>query len=311
MKFLRHILSHMMFIILLAGISSVYYFRNQVLPENYVKKIDLYAEKIHPDLVAIAHPLKIQQDVSEAEQNIQYVTAPAVVNDVPAAEPELVVKEVEKQDIAVAETKPVEVKPVEAKEEIVKPVQEEVVASAIVPEIVKIKEDKKADIKVEVISVAVKIEADKKVETAEEKIINKGLDDFEAPVAEDIKVVTKTEVTVVVDQPPSSDKQAASYKEILHAARTAFSKSQFKAAIEKYKELIALEDHEADFYGELGNVYYAMGNWDLASEVYYEAALRLIESGDMSQVYYLQRVLSGLDKKRAEKLASSLAHLRR
>lgn len=312
MKFLRHILSHMMFIILLVSISAIYYFRNQVLPENYVSKIDLYAEKIHPDLVAIASPLIIKKGMPESEQNIQNMVAPVVVNDIPVAEIELVVGGVGIQDVSVVATKPaeeksVEEKPVEAKEKLIESVQKEVSASIIVPEVVKIKEDKRA----EVIGVAVKPEADKKVEIIEEKKIRKELVSFEIPVIEDKEMVTKEEVVVILDQAISSDKQAASYKEILHAARTDFSNSQFKMAIDKYKELIALEDHEADFYGELGNVYYAMGSWDLASEVYYEAALRLIERGDMPQVYYLQRVLNGLDKKRAEKLASSLANLRR
>ena len=306
MKFLRHILSHIMFIILLAGISSVYYFRNQVLPENYVNKIDMYAEKIHPSLVKIASSLKTQQGMSEAEQTIQYVVTPDVVSFVPAAEPELVIEKVEKKDVSV-----VEIKPVETEKEIVELEQKVVVVSVTEPEVVTIKEAKKADIKAEAVSAPEKSEAIKKVEIAEVKIINKESHAYEVPVAEDKKTFTKTEVTMVVDQPLSTDKQAASYKEILNAARAAFSKSQFKVAIEKYKELIALEGHEADFYGELGNVYYAIGNWDLASEVYYEAALRLIERGDMSQVYYLQRVLNGLDKKRADKLASSLAHLRR
>ena len=80
-----------------------------------------------------------------------------------------------------------------------------------------------------------------------------------------------------------------------------------EVAIEKYNELIELED-EADFHGELGNVYYAMGKWQQAGSSYYEAAVRLIDSGQLAQVGYLQRVIQGLDAEHAEKLAKQLAN---
>lgn len=309
MKFLRHILSHIMFIILLAGVIGVYYFRNQVLPESYVNKINIYAEKIHPDLVSIASTLEIEKIRVSDDFFAEKLEEKIVVNDVPAAEPELVVKEVEKQDVAVVEINPVEVKPVETKEEVVKSVQEKIVVSVIEPEVVTIKEDKKADEKVEAVSVAVKPEAYKKVETAEEKNINKEFVVLEVPVDEDKKMAAKTEVTAVVDHSLTSDNQAASYKEILNIARREFSKSNFEVSVNKYKELIELEDHEADFHGELGNVYYAMGNWSKAGEAYYEAAQRLMVKGNVNQAIYLQRVLQSLDAERAGKLARQIANL--
>lgn len=313
MKFLRHILSHMMFIILLVGIFSVYYFRNQVLPENYVSKINVYAEKIHPYLVTIASPVIVKKELLYSEKNTQPQIIPVTVEPVPVADKKLPVEVAANQELEVVETKSVaikvvEIKPLEGKTmEVGSVASDSVEQKVIIPLLVKTKEKKNESGDV---ASDEKSKVTKTAEITKEININKEIIAKEKPLIKEDEVTPKEKLLVVSEAPISSDEEAASYKVILHAARTAFLKSQYKIAIEKYKELIDLEEHEADFYGELGNVYYSVGNWNLAGEAYYEAAQRLIERGDMKQVFYLQRVLQGLDAERASKLAQKMTRLR-
>ena len=286
----------MMFIILVAGIIAVYYFRNQILPAEYVQKVDLYAGKVHPELVAIASPLKVNQQQAAVENKYQESERVAVVDTVP--EPEAQAEVAEEQEVFIIESEAAVPAPVNEEP------KETVAESNEAEKMVTINEPENA-------------QTDKNTLVAEAKTVIEEVAASEVPQAEkqpEVETVAEAEKNIIVataeaateNKPVSLDKEAASYKEILHAARTAYVNSKFKVAVEKYKELIALEDHEADFYGELGNVYYAMGNWDKAGETYYEAAQRLIESGKVSQVYYLQRVLQGLNKDLATKLSQQM-----
>ena len=300
MKFIRHLLSHMMFIILVAGIVAVYYFRNQILPAEYVQKVDLYAGKVHSELVAIASPLKVNQQQAAVENKYQESERVAVVDTVP--EPEAQAEVAEEQEVFI----------IESEAAVPAPVNEEPKVTVAVT----VAESNEAE-KTVTINEPENAQTDKNTLVAEAKTVIEEVAASEVPKAgkqPEAENVAEAEKNIIVataeaateNKPVSLDKEAASYKEILHAARTAYANSKFKVAVEKYKELIALEDHEADFYGELGNVYYAMGNWDKAGETYYEAAQRLIESGKVSQVYYLQRVLQGLNKDLATKLSQQM-----
>ena len=116
--------------------------------------------------------------------------------------------------------------------------------------------------------------------------------------------------TEAVTQKPtegvSSDKEAADATQLLLQARQAYWKNNMDESEKYYRSLAALEPQDPNVYGELGNVYYAQGKWQQAAESYYEAALRLLETGKKDQVNYLHRVIKGLDTDSAEKLAQKL-----
>ncbi len=293
MKLIRHILSHLILITILFGLVSVFYYRYAILPDNYVQGIDFYAEKIHPGLKSFARA-QILHDKSKSTSSSQQAdsspvvavieTAESVSTEMPVAEsPEKQVQTVIKKDVT---------------------------------------EDKQPSIEEQVVAdiAAADVPVYKEIKAEEEKILSLETDDVteKPPVKEDAESIVAVDDNTqpVASQNESAedgiatDKEAASANGMLRAARLAFQQGKLNVAIKKYNDLVKLENDEADFYGELGNVYYAMGQWDKAGIVYYEAAIRLIEERHLDQVAYLHRVIQGLDLERADKLAKKLAVFR-
>jgi len=320
MKFIRHILSHIMLLILLGLVSASYYFRNQLLPDEYVQVIDHYAEKVHPDLVALASNGKLFV-LKEANDNAVVIAdqkPPAADNKTKETIELPLVKEIEispiveevvaeaKLDAEVSQEESAEVtkeKPVEVvteeqsvtKESIEEAVSGEGKSKSVANNNGAVLENKSDK------NIEQKVVEQEPAEKPEEKQITEVVVKNAKAVQPPVSVAADVNKVNVV-----TDKESASYKELLNAARMAYATKQYAVSVDKYKALINLEDYEADFYGELGNVYYAMGSWDKASDVYYQAAQLLIKKGDFSQVFYLQRVLQGLNKDKAEKLAQDL-----
>lgn len=90
-------------------------------------------------------------------------------------------------------------------------------------------------------------------------------------------------------------------------ARSAFWRHDYQQAEKDYQALIQLDPDDPDAYGELGNVYFSQGNWKAAGGAFYEAALRLIESGQVGRARHLLTVIQGLDPERAGELEQQLA----
>lgn len=113
----------------------------------------------------------------------------------------------------------------------------------------------------------------------------------------------KEDVTSLV-----TDRDTSAEKNLLADARLAYQNKDLEAAIRKYRQLIVLDEHSPNAFGELGNIYYSQGKWQEAGAAYYEAAVRLVENGQMQQVVYLHRVIQGLDRSKAEQLTLKLNH---
>ena len=249
------------------------------MPGKYVEKIDHYAEKIHPRLVTIASKVQLDED------------------DKPI---ELVSRQGENTSADSVQSSAVEKAPLEPKLAEVEPEQpaENVVSDKDV--------SKEQQVVADMAMADVPVAEEEKPQAVTNNVIT------EQPAEKD--KITST-VSISDEKPadnqqvPATDKEAAGASSLLREARSAFNKGELDVSIAKYNELIELENDEADFYGELGNVHYAMGSWDKAGVAYYEAATRLIEAGQLAQVGYLQRVLQGLDAERAEKLTKQMAKI--
>lgn len=289
MKLLRHLLSHVILILVLFGIVSLYYYRHHVLPVQYAEKIDVYADKIHPKLKSFVRTKKIDNEAPSVEVVVQEnvaVPESTVEEDKTIVESAAIETAIE-QKASLVEDKPSKYSSVET-----------LVSTADV--------DEK---NVAVNDVAVKnIQEEKEtvVETDKSALVVEEVTTDEVDKATEIS--SPYEVTEKVAA-PDLDKEAASVNDLLRAARFSFNKGDLAGSVAQYNLLIELDNDEPDFYGELGNVYYAMGRWEEAGLAYYEAATRLIEKRQLYQVHYLQRVIHGLDAERAEKLASQLASL--
>lgn len=75
---------------------------------------------------------------------------------------------------------------------------------------------------------------------------------------------------------------------LLQAARRAYWNNEFGAAESAYITLIAAYPGDADAFGELGNLYEAMGMTSLSLDAYYEAGMRLKAAGERTK---LQQVI--------------------
>ncbi|MGB5304666.1 MAG: tetratricopeptide repeat protein [Gammaproteobacteria bacterium] len=96
--------------------------------------------------------------------------------------------------------------------------------------------------------------------------------------------------------------KAASPYQLLAAARESFWLRDYEGAERQYRQLIGVEPENPDGYGELGNMYFSQGEWDAAASAYYEAGVRLITAGQLSQASELVDVIRGLDGARADDL---------
>jgi len=297
MKLLRHLLSYLLLVLVIFGIVTLYYFRHHVLPVNYAQKVDSYAGKIHPALVTFASTNASTKDIvldkgvvvetkSDSKQNenkteTETETTVAVEKTIPDA----VTNEgaEEKQDVVVVdETTSVTGETAHVTDD----------ASALTGETTPVNDKPLV------------------IEMNNKEPSNEGS-------AQGSNASTSVKADEVMEQneddspnlSSSTDKEYASSAALLKVARIAYQEGNPHVAIKIYKELIELENDEADFYGELGNVYYAIGNWDEAGLAYYEAATRLIEQNKFAQVGYLQRVIQGLNAEQAEKLAEQLSRI--
>ncbi len=298
MKLIRHILSHLLLITVLFGLVAIYYYRYQVLPNNYAQKIDAYAEKIYP---------KLRKFVKTEPQNSNIRQA--------AIKP-LKDKGLEKTEKQPVESEVIEVTPTEivVEDKLVMPNEtvmvDQVVKKEQPPE--KKQAEQQAINNSETENILPNTNLDipmAKEEKPQQPIIKQ--QDITEKLKPDVPSVVSDDVAQSADTENNltTDKEAASVNDLLRSARSAFHKGKLDVSIEKYTELIELENDEADFYGELGNVYYAMGKWAKAGVAYYEAVTRLIEEKKFAQVAYLQRVIQGLDVERAKKLAEQLSSL--
>jgi len=272
------------------------------MPGEYVEKINHYAEKVHPAVLAFKHTqqqvlvsnAREQQESSVVfEKQIEVVEEVANKEEVNGVEDELV------SEVTVPD-EPVDIL---IKEEIIAPVS----IVSVVPDHAEA-EPLLVDVPVADKVVVEPVNPDLVISEPVEKL-EKTADKEKTNPAVEIAPAKEKEVIVTVQEAKdqSADVATADYKMMLQSARSLFQNRKFKESISKYKELIELESHEADFHGELGNVYYGAGNWSMAGKAYYEAAVRLMDKGDLSQVSYLQRVLQGLDKDRAYKLAQLMS----
>ncbi|MBT8117803.1 MAG: tetratricopeptide repeat protein [Gammaproteobacteria bacterium] len=105
---------------------------------------------------------------------------------------------------------------------------------------------------------------------------------------------------------PAVDEPVSTYR-LLAAAREAYWLRDYATAEQKYQAMIELDPNNPDGYGELGNMYFSQGKWDLASASYFEAGKRLADEGLLTEAQQLVDVLKGLQGPQADELAQYIA----
>lgn len=101
----------------------------------------------------------------------------------------------------------------------------------------------------------------------------------------------------------AGDAMPAARDDLLQRARRAFWNGDFEQAEVGYMDLIEAYPDAPEAFGELGNVYEAMGRSAKALDAFYEAAVRHRAQGDKAQLDQLIEVLRRHADSRVEELA--------
>ena len=122
------------------------------------------------------------------------------------------------------------------------------------------------------------------------------------PAAE--QVVDPVPAPLASEMPPAAvpDDTGKSTYELLAAAREAYWLHDYERAEKYYQQLIQADPDNPDGYGELGNLHFAQGQWEPAAAAYYEAGVRLLNTGMLVQARQLVEVIRGLNGTQADDL---------
>ena len=128
--------------------------------------------------------------------------------------------------------------------------------------------------------------------------------DEPAPLAESSQPPVSTPPSLLSDLPAETvdSSRAKTAYELLAAAREAYWLRDYKGAEKHYLQLIEVEPDNPDGYGELGNMYFAQGQWEQAAAAYYDAGVRMINEGMVVQARQLVDVIRGLNGGQADEL---------
>lgn len=117
-------------------------------------------------------------------------------------------------------------------------------------------------------------------------------------------------VPVEVTNPPSDmqtqEEIPSPLEALLAQARDAYWVGDYELAKTVYEQALAIGKDDPAPYGELGNVYFAQGDWDAAADAYLQAAQRLLAQDRVSEAKHLVLVLQGLNSKHADRLREAI-----
>lgn len=91
--------------------------------------------------------------------------------------------------------------------------------------------------------------------------------------------------------------------ELIQRARRAFWNGDFETAERLYFDMLEGASDDPELFGELGNLYLAMGRQELALDAYFEAGLRLRVLGEQDRLNRVIQLLSDKGDQRALELA--------
>jgi hypothetical protein len=122
------------------------------------------------------------------------------------------------------------------------------------------------------------------------------------PVIE--QVVDPAPTPLAYETPPAvaQDETGKSSYELLAAAREAYWLHDYEQAEKYYQQLTQADPDNPDGYGELGNMHFAQGQWELAAAAYYEAGVRLLNTGMVVEARQMVDVIRGLNGTQADDL---------
>lgn len=95
--------------------------------------------------------------------------------------------------------------------------------------------------------------------------------------------------------------------DLLHNARKSYWDKNYQKSITLYQQLIDREPGNVDYSGELGNVYYAMNDYQHAAQMYYRSASILIDKGQRDAARQLLSPVTAMDRALGDRLEQRLS----
>lgn len=283
MKFFRAILSYSTLIIVIALFAFVLYFRADILPQNINQPVDNAFAQLS-DMTGF--DIKFAAPPRQQDESTITIVQPPILTSEPSAASVPQVAMPQPEDTSGDDNRAVNTNTVSPADDVA---EAEATTEAVV-------------------SPSASVNSEEAISEAGVMLTGE-VDDMAAtePAIQQQQQVVETDQAERVEAAPAEDKPGADSTQLLAQARQAFWYGDMASSEQYYLELSNIENQDADVFGELGNVYYAQGKWKQAGEAFYQAALRLHESGQTSQLHYLQRVINGLDAEQGKKLSQQLA----
>lgn len=315
MKLIRAILRHSLLLAIVVAAGLAYYYRDDLLPKFYEKVADLRSlsqEYLPGAKTGNASsdeqtPAVADAPVTDEDVTADTVPAPQVAVETPLPEPgetdrELPVEEPESPAESVSPVVPQASAPVPAPQPDLSRYRPLVEDTETGPEPVASADEGEA-------ASATPAEPDSSAVVAEEKVAS---DQQKAAATEQVSTAP-AEPRVVPETAGAAPPATADPQEnerLRVSARSAFWLHDYPKAESEYRALAALEPSSPDAYGELGNVYFSQGKWDLAAESFYEAAVRLIRMGEEQRARDLLVIIRGLNPEKSKELEGQLSQAR-
>ncbi|MDJ0832980.1 MAG: tetratricopeptide repeat protein [Gammaproteobacteria bacterium] len=105
-----------------------------------------------------------------------------------------------------------------------------------------------------------------------------------------------------VSSVPTFAEPVFAQNERLFQARRAYWNKNYNQAIEMYRQLIEQDPSNPDYYGELGNIYYALNDDENASTAFYQAALILLEQNQLQSAARLLSPINAMNRSLGDQL---------
>lgn len=125
----------------------------------------------------------------------------------------------------------------------------------------------------------------------------------EKPEAE-ISMTEELPPAISLESKPTLTKPVFAQDEGLLKARKAYWDKDYQNAIRYYQQLINNNRSNPDYVGELGNIYYALNDYENAARQYFQAAMLLIDQGKYEQARLLVSPVTAMNRDLGEELKS-------
>lgn len=122
----------------------------------------------------------------------------------------------------------------------------------------------------------------------------------------DLESPKKENSIVQLESVPTISRNLPDIDILLLSARQAYWDRDYQKAIYKYQQLIQSDNNNPDFRGELGNIYYSLNDYPNASNLYYQAALILIEQNQHERARLLISPITVMNRDLGDRLKHQL-----